>query len=119
MTKSELFKSAHKIARKTVLEVGNYMIAFSLALKEGYAKMKTESEISIKDKIIALGGKEWKKDSMHRVYISCAILNILREEKDLGTVNFGASNNKIFFDVTQNAVMRSYKNKKPNIEIAY
>lgn len=34
MTKSEIFKAAHRMARGTVKAVGNYMIAFSLALKE-------------------------------------------------------------------------------------
>ena len=34
MNKSEIFKTAHRMARGTVKAVGNYMIAFSLALKE-------------------------------------------------------------------------------------
>ena len=33
MEKSEMFKEAHKIARNTVEVVGNYSIAFKLALK--------------------------------------------------------------------------------------
>tara|TARA_R100000750_G_scaffold58046_1_gene45540 strand:+ start:345 stop:515 length:171 start_codon:yes stop_codon:yes gene_type:complete len=56
---------------------------------------------------------------MDRVYISCEILNILLKEKNEGSVNFSASNNKIFFDSSLNAVMRSYKGKKPKIEIKY
>lgn len=34
MNNSKLFKQAHKIARNTVTEVGNYQIAFNLALEE-------------------------------------------------------------------------------------
>lgn len=34
MNNSKLFKQAHKIARNTVSEVGNYQIAFTLALEE-------------------------------------------------------------------------------------
>ncbi|HHY0551886.1 TPA: hypothetical protein ACVU5P_004205 [Vibrio parahaemolyticus] len=41
MTKSEIFKTAHEMARGTVKAVGNYMIAFSLALKEIRTFLKT------------------------------------------------------------------------------
>ena len=44
MNKSALFTKAHKIARNTVKFVGNYSIAFSLALKEGYKNMKTKNK---------------------------------------------------------------------------
>tara|TARA_R110000824_G_scaffold189834_1_gene371257 strand:+ start:661 stop:891 length:231 start_codon:yes stop_codon:yes gene_type:complete len=70
-------------------------------------------------KIIDLGGKEWIKNEMHRVYINNSILNVLLDELNKGPVNFGETNNKIFFDVKANAVMRSYKGKKPKIEIEY
>ncbi|TDI70243.1 MAG: hypothetical protein E2O80_06235 [Betaproteobacteria bacterium] len=73
----------------------------------------------LKSKIIDLGGKEWVKNDMERVYISNEILNILQEEKNLMKSNFGENNNKIFLDVKKNAVMRSYKNKKPAVEIQY
>ena len=56
---------------------------------------------------------------MERVYISNEILNVLQEEKNLMKSNFGENNNKIFLDVKKNAVMRSYKNKKPAVEIQY
>ena len=70
-----------------------------------------------KEKLIKLGGKEWVKDDMNRVYITCDILNILLEEKGLMTVNFGERNNKIFFDIKSNSILRSYKNKKPVTEL--
>lgn len=41
MTKSEIFKAAHKEAKATVAIVGNYSIAFSLALKAVYAESKS------------------------------------------------------------------------------
>lgn len=40
MNKSQIFKKAHKIARDTVEIVGDYIIAFCLALKEVYAELK-------------------------------------------------------------------------------
>lgn len=73
----------------------------------------------LKSKIIELGGKEWIKDGMERVYIDSSILNVLRDEQGLPPVNFGARNNKIFFDVKSNAVMRSYKGKKPAVELKF
>ena len=39
MNKSAIFTKAHQIAKATVSVVGNYRIAFSLALKEVYAEM--------------------------------------------------------------------------------
>ena len=46
MTKSELFKRAHKIARNTVAIVGNYSIAFKLALISLYKEMANSAYIS-------------------------------------------------------------------------
>ena len=74
---------------------------------------------SLKTKIVELGGKEWSKHGMDRVYIDTDILNILLEEQGMGSVTFGASNNQIFLDVSTSAIMRSYKGKKPSIEIQY
>ena len=48
ISKSELFKVAHKKARRTVKKVGNYGIAFSLALKKIYASEKSYAEIAAK-----------------------------------------------------------------------
>lgn len=73
----------------------------------------------LKDKIIKLGGKEWHKDDMNRVYITNEILNVLLAEQGKGAVKFGERNNKIFYDLKTNAVMRSYKGKKPQVEIQY
>lgn len=43
MTKSEMFKKAHEVARSTVGIVGDYMIAFSIALKGVYKMSNTQT----------------------------------------------------------------------------
>ena len=74
---------------------------------------------NLKNKMIELGGNEWIKNDIERVYITCEILNKLKNEKGMNESYFGTYNNKIFFDVKLNAVMRSYKCKKPIVEIQY
>ena len=64
MTKSEIFKKAHKIARDTVAKVGNYTIAMSLALKSIYSSMAE----SVEDKLIRMGGKLWENYGKKRIY---------------------------------------------------
>ncbi|MGY8897748.1 MAG: hypothetical protein ACKVI8_06920 [Paraglaciecola sp.] len=66
-----------------------------------------------KQDFINLGGKEWAKEGMERVYITSDIFN------KLVNTSFSDSNNKFFFDVKLNALMRSYKGKKPKVEIQY
>tara|TARA_R110002033_G_scaffold99299_1_gene147695 strand:- start:10 stop:246 length:237 start_codon:yes stop_codon:yes gene_type:complete len=77
------------------------------------------TNLETKAKIIQLGGKEWANNGLERVYITNEIFNVLLAESNMGSVNFGANNNKIFFDVNANAIMRSYKSKKPAVEIQY
>ena len=43
--KSEMFKKAHKIARGTAATVGNYSIAFKLALKQVWALAKASEKV--------------------------------------------------------------------------
>ena len=50
MTKSELFKAAHKIARETKAIAGSYRIAFSCALRDLYAGVANMNEKSAKEK---------------------------------------------------------------------
>lgn len=73
----------------------------------------------MKDELVKLGGKGWIKNDMERVYITCDILNVLRDRVGLSSVYFGENNNKIFLDVKTNIIMRSYKNKKPQIELEF
>lgn len=44
MTKSDLFKAAHKIARETKAIAGSYRIAFACALKDLYAGIAAAEE---------------------------------------------------------------------------
>lgn len=51
MTKSQMFKKAHEIARATKAIVGDYRIAFSIALKDIYSgriEMEEKSELTKK-----------------------------------------------------------------------
>lgn len=50
MTKSELFKAAHKIARETKAIAGSYRIAFSCALRDLYAGVASMNENPSKEK---------------------------------------------------------------------
>ncbi|HIF9321683.1 TPA: hypothetical protein ACX6QP_002180 [Photobacterium damselae] len=43
MTKTEIFKSAHKMARKVVAIVGDYMVALAYSLKEVYKNMTVKT----------------------------------------------------------------------------
>ncbi len=70
-----------------------------------------------KEYLIQLGGKEWTKNDIERVYMSNEVLNKILEEKGLSSVNYGERNNKIFFDVKTGSIMRSYKGKKPTLEL--
>ncbi len=67
-----------------------------------------------KQDFVQLGGKEWSKGDMERVYINAETFNSLFE-----TTNFSDNTNKFFFDCKTNALMRSYKGKKPMIEKQY
>lgn len=55
MTNSEMFIKAHKIARETVKVVGNYSIAFKLALKQVWAVAKAEKKEISDHKMAELG----------------------------------------------------------------
>lgn len=65
MTKREIFIKAHQIAHNTVKFVGNYLIAFSFALKEVYQKMSNTT----KDKLLAMGLNVWAKGDKERIYL--------------------------------------------------
>lgn len=69
MTKSEMFKKAHKIARDTVSVVGNYMIAFSMALKAIYMEI-SKMVATTEQVLIDLGLSVWEKNSTRRIYIN-------------------------------------------------
>ena len=66
-----------------------------------------------KQDFIAKGGKEWAKGGRERVYVSAEIFN------EVAGTAFGDNNNSFYFDCTTNALMRSYKGKKPTVEIQF
>jgi len=66
-----------------------------------------------REDFLKIGGKEWVKGNLHRVYINADIFNEI-----CGTA-FSDNKNKFFFDCSKNALMRSYKSKKPQIEKQY
>lgn len=68
---SELFKNAHAEARKIVAEVGDYMIAFKIALTDQWKKAKT---IKLNDDQIAKlekdGWSRWTVKNYDRLYFN-------------------------------------------------
>tara|TARA_A200000113_G_scaffold179172_1_gene164763 strand:+ start:113 stop:559 length:447 start_codon:yes stop_codon:yes gene_type:complete len=72
MNKSALFKKAHKIAKATVKAVGNYMVAFKLALIEVYQEAKKELApvSSVESLLIEEGFDVWEKGGMKRIYVN-------------------------------------------------
>lgn len=69
----------------------------------------------IVNKLKAMGLQVWDKNGKKRIYMSCAQYN------EITGCNYSLNNqkNKIFYDFEANAIMRSYKNKKPSIEHQY
>lgn len=73
MTKSELFKVAHKIARETKAIAGSYRIAFACALRDLYAGVITVEQKSSEqlafEHFAELNSVYTSKDGTERVYI--------------------------------------------------
>ena len=68
MNKSQIFKKAHQIAKSIVSEVGSYILAMSVALKEVYASLKNKS---IAEKLVDLGMSVWGEDfGRPRIYVN-------------------------------------------------
>ena len=112
MTKSELFKKAHALTKATIKAGDNYLATFALCLKAIYAE---SSESNIFAKIIAVGGKTWEKHGFKRIYMTVAQFN----EVTGANFTLSDSKNKIFFDYVANAIMRSYKGKRPTVEVQF
>jgi hypothetical protein len=70
MNKSEIFKKAHQIAKATAVTVGNYMVAFKLALIEVYQTMKKAAELTIEQKLIQAGCSVWENYGHRRIYMN-------------------------------------------------
>ena len=114
MNKSELFKAAHKLAKSVIKSGDNYRVTFGAAIKAilGGLVMTTKS---IADQLIEAGAKVWEKGNMKRIYMTCSQFNKVTGRD----YNLNDNNNKIFYDFATNAIMRSYKGKKPTLEVQY
>lgn len=66
MTKSELFKAAHAMARKVIQAGDDYRATFGAALKILLSKP------SLLEQLIAIGGALWEKAGMRRIYFNNA-----------------------------------------------
>ena len=69
----------------------------------------------IAEKLLSMGCKTWEKGSIKRIYMTVAQFN----EVTGRTYSLNDNNNKIFFDYATNAIMRSYKGKKPTVEVQF
>lgn len=111
MTKSELFKKAHQLTKAVIQAGDDYRITFGLAIKA----ILSETTKSIQEKLIEMGCTIWEKHGKKRIYMTVAQFN----EATGRTYSLNDSNNKIFYDYAANAIMRSYKGKRPTIEIQF
>lgn len=84
-------------------------------LNNNAAQILTEPHSSIVDDLLAMGLKTWGKDDKKRIYMSVAQFNKITGYD----YKLSDSNNKIFYDYATNAIMRSYKGKKPTIEVQH
>tara|TARA_R110000764_G_scaffold58610_1_gene127300 strand:- start:388 stop:642 length:255 start_codon:yes stop_codon:yes gene_type:complete len=75
------------------------------------------TDLSTSEYIVSIGGKEWEKNGMHRIYMSIDVFNILLERIGRLQASLNGDKNKVFYDVSTGAVMRSYNGKKPKLEI--
>lgn len=66
-----------------------------------------------KQDFLNMGGKEWIKGDIERVYINADMFNAMFNTR------LSDNTNKFFFDCKINALMRSYKGKKPKVEAQY
>ena len=108
MTKSELFKAAHKLA-KSVMQAGdNYRVTFGLAIKA----ILSQTTNSIVDTLLAMGLKVWENYGKKRIYMNADNFN----EVTGYCWRLSDSSNKFFYDLETDAIMRVYKNGKPTIE---
>lgn len=89
MTKSDLFKAAHKIARETKAAAGSYRIAFACALRDLYAGIATAEVKSAEEKAFDHFADEYKvytrRDGSQVIYVKAwEILNDLsrKEQRD-------------------------------------
>ena len=76
MTRTDLFKKAHEIARQTKEIAGSYRLAFACALKALY-NGEIDMEKTIEEKLIAAGASAWEKGEYKRIYLSESVVRDL------------------------------------------
>ena len=77
MNKSELFKSAHKLAKSVIKAGDNYRVTFGACIKAVKEGFNTMSENTISANL-----KHWNKNGENRVYI-----NFVDSNDDAGFMN--------------------------------
>ena len=111
MNKSTLFKQAHALTKATIKTGDNYRSTFGLAIKA----ILSQAKKSFAEILLDLGLKVWEKGSMKRIYMTCKQFNQVTGRD----YQLNDRKNKIFFDFEKNAIMRSYNNGRPQIEVQY
>lgn len=69
MNKSELFKSAHKLAKSVIKAGDDYRVTFGAAIKAILAGF-VEATKTVEEKALEAGAKLWEKGNMKRIYIN-------------------------------------------------
>ena len=115
MNKSQIFTKAHQVARQTVEIVGDYIIAFRLALKEVYASLQ-----GMQQKLESLGMAVWGAEfGKARIYINledmASVFGLVINQYKTGSISSASLNgekisnsrayklleNKIYFDIAK------------------
>lgn len=65
MTKSELFKAAHALAKQVIQPGDHYGTTFGAALKSLLAK-----PVDMEEALTKIGGRLWEKGGMRRIYFN-------------------------------------------------
>lgn len=131
MTKSELFRKAHALAKQAIKAGDDYRITFGAALKALISK-----PASLLAQLTALGGKLWEKGSMRRVYFNDAheLIGLQYNTYGTGSISSATLNGekisnseckrilnrigKIYFDLTDNKIRGTYTEPSMLDEIA-
>lgn len=113
MNKSQIFTQAHKLAKSVHVAGESYRVTFGAALKIVIAESKAPKTLA--ERLLDAGAKVWEQHGFKRIYMTCAQFNKVTKSN----LKLNDDNNKIFYDFATNAIMRSYRGKKPNIEVQY
>lgn len=69
MTKADLFRTAHEMAKELKANSGmDYRTCFSISLKKAWTMMKANE--TIESKLVSMGFKVWEKYGKRRIYVN-------------------------------------------------